>query len=69
MPRRKPKQQSAYTMAGRARAIESGAKRVEVLFPADDARRLADLEALGYADSAAECIRRAVREAASGIDK
>lgn len=69
MPKRKPKQQSAYTMAGRARAIESGARRVEVLLSAGDAQQLAALEAAGFADSGAECIRRAVREAASRIDK
>lgn len=69
MPRRKPKQQSAYTMAGRAKAIEAGGRRVEVLFAQDDARMLAALEAAGFADSGAECIRRAVREAASRIDK
>lgn len=69
MPKRKPKQQSAYTMAGRARAIEAGARRVEVLLSAGDAQQLAALEAAGFADSGAECIRRAVREAASRIDK
>lgn len=69
MPKRKPKQQSAYTMAGRARAIEAGALRVEVLFGSADAQQLAALKAQGYAANSAECIRRAVREAASGIDK
>jgi hypothetical protein len=69
MPKRKPKQQSAYSMATRSRAIQGGAQRIEVMFPPDDMQRLEALKAAGFADSSAECIRRAVREAATSVDK
>jgi hypothetical protein len=62
--KRKIRKTSAVTLAARAKRIDGGAKRIEVVFTAEDQVRLSVLRASGYASTDADMIRRAVHDAA-----
>ena len=63
---RRPLTQRDYNRASESRAIERGARRIPGgLLPPEAAAALDRLQATGYGASAAQCIARALIEAAA----